>query len=70
MKKEVEQLKQEIYGNKDWNTNEIRKIRKGYDARYLLAQMKIARALELDDLLAVKTRGQCTGCPERYLLEK
>lgn len=67
MKKEVEQLKQEIYGNKDWNTNEIRK---GYDARYLLAQMKIARALELDDLLAVKTRGQCTGCPERYLLEK
>ena len=36
MKKEVEQLKQEIYGNKDWNTNEIRKIRKGYDDNIFL----------------------------------
>ena len=70
MKKEVEKLKQEIWGKKDWNTDEIRKSGKAYDARWLLAQMKITRVLELEDLLAAKTRGQCAGCAEKAFAGK
>lgn len=51
MEKELKNLKKEIWGNDKFNTTEIRKNNKAYDSRWLIAQLKITRALEIEDSL-------------------
>ena len=48
--KELNSLKKEIWGKEDFSTETIRK-NKIYDPRWLMAQLKIARAINLEDML-------------------
>ncbi len=48
---ELVKLKKEIWGKEDFSTEEIRKEKKAYDPRWLIAQLKISRALELEDMI-------------------
>ena len=48
--KELSSLKKEIWGKEDFNTENVRK-NKIYDPRWLMAQLKIARAVNLEDML-------------------
>jgi hypothetical protein len=50
-KKQLSELKKEIWGKEEFSTEEIRKSKKAYDAKWLLAQLKIARTLELEDMI-------------------
>ena len=47
--KQIRALKKEIFGKEDYSTKELRKNNKAYDPRWLLAQLKIARLLFLED---------------------
>jgi len=51
IEKELHSLKKEIWGNENYNTDQTRKDGKAYDSRWLIAQLKISRALELEDLI-------------------
>ena len=51
MNKELSSLKKEIWGLENFSTEEIRKSNKVYDVRWLIAQLKIARALSLEDYI-------------------
>ncbi len=50
-KKELSQIKNEVWGNQDFSTEEIRKSKKAYDIKWILAQLKIAKVLELEDMI-------------------
>merc|ERR1712151_83153 len=50
--KQVRTLKKEIFGKEEFSTKDLRKNNKAYDPRWLLAQLKIARLLFLEDELA------------------
>lgn len=50
-KKEISTLKKEIWGNENFNTEEIKKNQKAYDPRWLMAQLKISRVLNLEDMI-------------------
>ena len=52
--KELRELKREIWGREEWSTEDIRESGKVYDARWLLAQLKITRVVELEDMLNIK----------------
>jgi hypothetical protein len=54
--KELSSLKKEIWGTESFNTAEVRKTQKVYDPRWLLAQLKISKALTLED--AIKNGGK------------
>ena len=47
--KQIKALKKEIFGNETYSTTELRKNNKAYDPRWLLAQLKLARLLFLED---------------------
>ena len=49
MSAELKNLKKEIWANEKFDTTDIRKKNKAYDSRWLVAQLKISRALELED---------------------
>ncbi len=49
LKLTLKKLKQEIWDKEDYDTNEVRN--KAYDQKWLLAQLKISRTLELEDFL-------------------
>ena len=51
---ELRELKKEIWGREEWSTEDIRDSGKVYDARWLLAQLKITRVVELEDMLNIK----------------
>ena len=51
LQSELTNLKKEIWSNENFDTSEIRKSNKAYDSRWLIAQLKITRALELEDNL-------------------
>ena len=51
---ELRELKKEIWGREEWSTEDIRDSGKVYDARWLLAQLKITRVVELEDRLNIK----------------
>merc|ERR1711934_188555 len=51
MKSELKNLKKEIWGKDSFDTTELRKNNRAYDSRWLIAQLKITRALELEDNL-------------------
>jgi len=51
---ELSSLKKEIWGKSGFNTEELRKSNKAYDPKWLMAQLKIARALNLEDTLRNK----------------
>ena len=53
---ELSNLKKEIWGNENFDTVEIRTNKKAYDSRWLIAQLKITRALELEDNLKKITK--------------
>jgi len=50
-KEELIKLKKEIWGKEDFSTEQIRSEKKAYDSRWLIAQLKISRALELEDMI-------------------
>ena len=50
-KTELAKLKKDVWGDEKYSTEEIRKNNKAYDSRWLLAQLKISRALELEDMI-------------------
>ena len=52
--KELKELKKEIWGREEWSTDDLRENGKVYDARWLLAQLKITRVVELEDMLNIK----------------
>ena len=52
--KELSLLKKEIWGKESFNTDEIKRSQKVYDPRWLMAQLKIARALNLEDMMKNK----------------
>ncbi len=54
MNSEMKNLKKEIWGKENFDTSEIRISNKAYDSRWLIAQLKISRALELEDNLRNK----------------
>ena len=70
IKEEIAKLKKEVWGKSDFETDTIRKNGKAYDSRWLLAQLKITRVLELEDLLAIISRGECAGCGEKAFFGK
>ena len=47
---EIDSLKSEIWGQKKYNTSAIRRNGKVYDPKWLHAQMKLARVIELEDM--------------------
>merc|ERR1711957_917635 len=49
VEKQIKVLKKEIFGKEDFSTKDLRKNNKAYDPRWLLAQLKIARLLFLED---------------------
>ena len=51
---ELRELKKEIWGREEWSTEDLRDSGKVYDARWLLAQLKITRVVELEDMLNIK----------------
>lgn len=48
---ELKELKKSIWGNENYDTNEIRKTGKIYDPRWLIAQLQVTRVVELEDYL-------------------
>jgi hypothetical protein len=50
-KKQLSELKKEIWADEKYSTDVIRKDKKAYDPKWLLAQLRIARALELEDMI-------------------
>lgn len=58
LKEELENLKKTIWGDPNYKTDELRKNGKVYDAKWLLAQMKITRVVELEDFLSLKQKTQ------------
>jgi hypothetical protein len=48
--KELASLKKEIWGKENVDLKEFRENNKAYDPRWLMAQLKISRALMLDDI--------------------
>ena len=54
LKKELSKLKKEVWGKEDYSTEQIRKENKAYDSRWLIAQLKITRVLEIEDVLSQK----------------
>ncbi len=61
LKEQLKTLKTEIWGNPDFSTEEIRKDNKAYDIKWLIAQLKITRALELEDTIANKQKEREEG---------
>merc|ERR1711934_456972 len=55
-KSELKNLKKEIWGKDSFDTTELRKNNRAYDSRWLIAQLKITRALELEDNLKKKKK--------------
>lgn len=53
---ELRKLKQEIWGDENFNTEQIRSEAQAFDARWLVAQLKITRVLELEDYLTGNAR--------------
>lgn len=49
--KEIKYLKKEIFGDENYNTDEVRKSKKIYDAKWLISQLKLTRILEIEDLM-------------------
>ena len=49
MEKQIKSLKKEIFGKENYSTKELRKNKKAYDPRWLVAQLKVARLLFLED---------------------
>lgn len=53
---ELKKLKNEIWGDENYDTTDMRQNNSVYDARWLVAQLKITRVLELEDYLASNAR--------------
>ena len=51
LKKELKELKKTVFGNENFNTTQLRKSKKIYDSKWLLAQLKISKILALEDSL-------------------
>lgn len=51
LKKELKELKKTVFGNEKFNTTQLRKSKKIYDSKWLLAQLKISKILALEDSL-------------------
>ena len=49
IEKQIKSLKKEIFGKENYSTKELRKNNKAYDPRWLVAQLKVARLLFLED---------------------
>ena len=56
LKKELSDLKKFIWGDPQFDTSKLRKESKIYDAKWLLAQMKITRVAELEDILSTEKK--------------
>ena len=50
LQNEIDSLKNEIWGQKGYNTSALRRNGKVYDPKWLHAQMKLARVIELEDM--------------------
>lgn len=60
-RKQIKDLKKEIFGKEDYVTEDIRKNHKVYDPRWLLAQLKISRILFLEDEVRARKAGLRTA---------
>ncbi len=54
-------MKSEIWGTPEFSTEEIRNNQKAYDVKWLLAQLKISKALELEDMIANQKKAREEG---------
>ena len=51
LKAQISDLKENLYGSKDVDVKQLVKDKKVYDEKWLAKQLKIARILEIEDLL-------------------
>jgi hypothetical protein len=51
LKNELTKLKTEIWGKENFSTKDIRSNKKAFDARWIMAQLKISRVLVLEDTM-------------------
>jgi len=55
--KEIKTLKKEIWGKEDFNTETLRSLKKVYDPKWLIAQLRIARVVMLEDMVKQPSTG-------------